>query len=156
MSKEAAKGGAFGRLWSGREEPPAAAPAQQWPADEKVVPLVNSDRTYIPFDIREHINRMHIHCATQPSHNPNYHHLLDIVFDHAFQGVFTLVYSFIIIEVTGRNLGPIVHAISYEHCACIREYHKKLYDPPTGETVIESITVLAAQHPHKAPVSATS
>jgi hypothetical protein len=112
------------------------------------LPLVRPDRTYAAFEIRDHAERMHIHCATQPSRYPSYHHLLDIIFDHDFEGVFTLIYSFMAVEVTGRHLAPVVHAISYGNCGCIREHHKKLYDSPAPDApVIESISIVAATQP---------
>jgi hypothetical protein len=153
MSKDTNTGGGFGRLWSGgrqeKEQPPEPQrpPERAWHGEDNVLPLVRPDRTYIPFDIRDHAERMHIHCATQPSRYPSYHHLLDIIFDHNFQGAFTLVYSFMVVEVTGQNLGEVVHAISYGNCGCIREYHKKLYEPPAPNmSVIESVTILAAAY----------
>ena len=55
------------------------------------------------------------------------------------------LYTFMIVEVTGRNLEPVVHAISYGNCGCIREFHPKLYDRPApGEPVIETIHITAA------------
>ncbi len=149
MSKETNTGGGMGKLWSGRQEqqpePPRRTP------EDNVLPLVRPDRTYVAFDNRDRAERMHIHCATQPSRYPNYHHLLDIIFDHDHQGAFTLVYSFMVVEVIGRNLAPVVHAISFSNCGSICEFHKKHYDPPAGhEPFIESITVVAAAPPSKA------
>lgn len=143
MNKDAEKSG-FGRLWSGtRQEPPEPKAEVK---EEKVVPL--HDHGYAAFEIRDRAERMHIHCATQPSRYPSYHHLLDIIFDHDFEGVFTLIYSFMAVEVTGKHLAPVVHAISFGNCGCIREYHKKLYGSPApkNEPVIESITIVAAAH----------
>lgn len=164
MSKDADKSG-FGRLWSGgtqeKQQPPESQrPSEQaWPGADNVLPLVrpDSDRTYVPFDTLNHANRMHIHCATQPSRFPSYHHLLDIIFDHSFQSVFTLVYSFMVVEVTGQRLAEVVHAISYGNCGCFREYHKKLYDPPDPDKpIIESVTILAAAPAAKTPDKARS
>jgi hypothetical protein len=152
-----------GKLWSTdakeKREPDRAPETPARRADDKVVPLPrpDDDRTYKAFDTRDRSSeRLHIHCATECSRYPNYHHLLDIIFDHNFQEVFTLVYSFMVVEVTGQRLGEVVHAISYGNCECIREYHKKLYDPPApNTTVIESVTILAAALPTaKAPAKA--
>jgi hypothetical protein len=49
-----------------------------------------------------------------------------------------------IVEVTGWNLWPIVHAISFGNCERIREFHPKLYDvPESGEPIIEKIQITA-------------
>jgi hypothetical protein len=77
------------------------------------------------------------------------------MFDHDFQGAFTLMYSFMLVEVTGQNLGEVVHAIYYGNCECIREFHTKLYDRPAkGEPVIESVRIVAAAPPARAPEKA--
>ena len=75
---------------------------------------------------------------------PNYNYLLDISFDHHHQSAFTLIYTFMIVGVTGWNLWPVVHAISFGHCERILEFHPKLYDPPAkGEPIIEKIVITA-------------
>ena len=108
-------------------------------------PVAPDDRTYGAFDTLDHPARLHIMRGAGPSRFPAYSYLLDMSFDHHLQSAFTLVYTFMIVEVTGRNLGPIVHAISSSKCERIREYHAKLYDPPgSGEPVIEKIVVTTA------------
>lgn len=139
MSNDAERGG---RLWSGgvaKEK----SPRPERPADN-VLPL-RPDRAYVAFEVREHVQRLHIHCAAQPSRYPAYSSLLDIIHDHDFDKAFTLIYSFMMVEVTGNRLGAIVHAISSGSCERIHEYHSTLYDAPaTNEPVIESITITSA------------
>ena len=143
MSSEADRDG-IGRLWSeGTAKEKTNRPEQPRPPD-KVVQL-RPDRAYVAHEVRDHPQRLHICCATQPSHYPAYSSLLDIIHDHNFDKAFTLVYSFMLVEVTGNHLGAIVHAISYGNCERIGEYHSKLYDrPPASEPIIESITITAA------------
>ena len=90
------------------------------------------DRTYVSHEVREHPPRLHICCATQPSHYPAYSSLLNIIFDHNFERAFTLVYSFMLVEVTGNHLGAVVHAINYGNCERIIEFHRKLHDLRPG------------------------
>ena len=133
-----------GRLWSrGAAKEKTAAPEPERTADN-VVPL-RPDRAYVAFEVREHPQRLHIHCAAQPSHYPAYSSLLNIIHDHNFDKAFTLVYSFMLVEVTGNHLGAIVHAISYGNCERIHEFHRKLYEPPAPNApIIESITITSA------------
>jgi hypothetical protein len=71
--------------------------------------------------------------------------LLNIIHDHNFDKAFTLVYSFMLVEVTGNHLDAIVHALSYGNCERINEYHAKLYDrPAANDPIIESVTITAA------------
>jgi hypothetical protein len=147
MSKDAEKSaGVTGRLWgSGRETAS--------PPDEKVMPLKASpavrptappDRAYVAFEIRERADRLHIMRCAGPSRFPSYSYLLDISFDHHLESAFSLIYTFMILEVTGSNLGPVVHAISSGNCERIREYHPKIYDQPArGEPLIEKIQITA-------------
>ena len=144
MNNEADRGG-IGRLWSGgtpREKPTPPEPQR---STDKVVPL-RSERVYVACEIgQDHPQRLHICCATQPSHYPAYSSLLDIIHDHDFDKAFTLVYSFMLVEVTGTHLGAIVHAIHYGTCERINEYHAKLYDRPApNEPIIESVTITSA------------
>ena len=137
MSGEQEKTGR-NRLWS------AGAPRER--NEDKVIPLAKAgaagDRSYVAFEIRANVSRLRIHRATQPSRFPNYNYLLDIVYDHDFQTVFTLIYSFMTVEVRGNNLDPVVHAISSGSCESIHEYHRNLYDKPADtEPLIEGITV---------------
>lgn len=141
MNNDAERTG-IGKLWSagGTREKPAPPPR---PADN-VVPL-HPDRTYKPFEVRDHPADLHIRCATLPSHFPAYSSLLNIIFDHNFDRAFTLVYTFMLVEVTGNHLGAVVHAISYRNCERITEFHRKLHDPPEADSpVIEGIKITAA------------
>jgi hypothetical protein len=141
MSNDAERTG-IGKLWSAGAAKEKPAPPQR-PADN-VVPL-RPDRTYVSHEVREHPPRLHICCATQPSHYPAYSSLLDIIHDHNFDKAFTLVYSFMLVEVTGTLLVAVVHAINYGNCERITEYHRKLHDMPAPDSpVIESIKITAA------------
>ena len=144
MSKDADRSGS-GRLWSGgpaREKAPKPEPER---ISDNVVKLHPDDRAYEAFEVREHPPRIHIHCATLPSHYPAYSSLLNIIFDHHFEKAFTLVYSFMLVEVTGSHLGAVVHAINYGNCGRICEFHAKFHDRPAfDQPIIESIKVTAA------------
>jgi hypothetical protein len=132
----------FNRLWGGIDPTRDKAELPRQEAEEDRDP-----RAYQAFDIRDRAEVMSIYSATGPCRNPAYSYLLDVVYEHHFQSAFQLLYSFMGIEVKGENLGRIVHAINYRQCACIRQYHKELFDhpPAKGEPVIHSITLLAAR-----------
>jgi hypothetical protein len=143
VSNDAERKG-IGRLWSeGAAREKATRPEAQ-PSTDNVVQL-RPDRAYVAHEVREHPQRLHICCATQPSHYPAYSSLLNMIHDHNFDKAFTLVYSFMLVEVTGNHLGAIVHAINYGNCERITEYHAKLYDRPApDQPIIEAIKVTAA------------
>jgi len=143
VSNEAERG-EIGRLWSeGATREKANRPEQPRSTDNVV--QLRPDRAYVAHEVREHPPRLHICCATQPSHYPAYSSLLNIIHDHNFDKAFTLVYSFMLVEVTGNHLGAIVHALSYGNCERMNEYHSKLYDrPAANDPIIESVTITAA------------
>ena len=67
-------------------------------------------------------------------------------FGHDLESIFTLIYTFMTVEVTGEHLAPIVHAIDSEDCKRIHEFHPGLYDPPErGATIIERIRILSEE-----------
>jgi hypothetical protein len=135
------------KLWS-REEPGKVRRTEAQPGPE---PTEDADRSYKAFTTRDRAaDVLSIYSATGPSRNPSYSYLLDVVYDHHLQSGFQLIYSFMAIEVLGENLGPIVHAINFRQCESIREFHRKLYDPPEpGEPVIHTITLLATRDDRK-------
>jgi hypothetical protein len=129
-----------GRLW-GRGTPQENPPSPETGR----ISGGRAPRAYVAYEVREHAQRLHIHCAAQPSHFPVYSCLLDIIYDHDFGKTFTLVYSFMMVEVAGHHLGAVVEAISAGNCERIREYHRKLYDAPDpGAPLIDSVTITVA------------
>ena len=133
-----------GRLW-GKSTPGEKVPGSEHERTASTLSPARATRAYAAYEVREHLQRLHIHCAAQPSHFPGYSYLLDIIYDHDFGKTFTLIYSFMMVEVTGNHLGAIVSAIVAGNCECIREFHRKLYDAvDAGVPVIESITITAA------------
>jgi hypothetical protein len=140
MSKNA---GDFGRLWSGGGDKQNTSIPE--PGRISGPPATRTSRAYVAFETREHAQRLHIRCAAQPSRYPAYSCLLDIIYDHDFGKTFTLVYSFMMVEVTGHHLGAIVQAIAEGNCERIREFHHKLYDAPEpGAPVIETVAITVA------------
>lgn len=143
MSSDTGRSG-IGKLWSGGTAKEKQARSDSEPHSDNVVPL-KPDRAYIAHEVRDHPLRLHICCATQPSHYPAYSSLLNIIHDHNFDKAFTLVYSFMLVEVTGTHLGAVVHAISYGNCERINEFHTKLFDRPApNEPTIDGIRITAA------------
>jgi hypothetical protein len=67
--------------------------------------------------------------------------LRDISFDQAHQQGFYLFFWAMTVEVMGKNLWPVVHAISSGRCEAVYQYHAKRYPSPPakGEPQIESI-----------------
>jgi hypothetical protein len=126
-----------GKLWSGGQRKP-----QRLPTMEPEVPAAAKDRAYAAFSTRDRPDALQLMRATEPSRNPTYSYLLDMSFDHHLQTALTLFYSFMVVEITGKNLGPIAHAINFRQCECITEFYAEIHDlPAAGEPLVNSISV---------------
>jgi hypothetical protein len=145
------------RLWSTKEtREPARTPEpdEQRRGGEKVVPLHMGDRVYKAFEVKDNPKRLHIRTALQGSFYPSYHYLRDMRFGHDLESIFTLIYTFMTVEITGEHLAPIVHAIDSEDCKRIHEFHPRLYDPPErGATIIEKIRILSEEGQEIGPLA---
>lgn len=133
------------RLWRVKELR-APEPQEQRRGEEDPGPLHMGDRVYKAFELKDNPARLHIRTALQGSFYPSYHYLRDMRFGHDLESIFTLIYTFMTVEVTGKALAPIVHAIDAGDCKRIYEFHPRLYDPPSpGEPLIETIRILSEE-----------
>lgn len=101
-------------------------------------------RQYQAFETGPKPARLIIQCANSPSHSPSYGLLVNVIFDRRFGGSFVLVFNFMAVTVTGRNLAAVVHAINHHRCVAITEFDPQAFDTPAGDdSVIENIAVQA-------------
>ncbi len=145
------------RLWSTkgtRDQARTPEPQEQRREDEKVAPLHMGDRVYKAFEVKDNPKRLHIRTALQGSFYPSYHYLRDMRFGHDLESIFTLIYTFMTVEITGVHRAPIVHAIDSEDRKRIHEFHSRLYDPPArGEPIIERIRILSEEGEEIGPLA---
>lgn len=138
------------RLWSSAGTVKSREQAQPEPiaaSDEyDILPQQAHGNGYVPFFLRDRAERVQVVPVSEPSRFPAYSSLLDIIYDHDHQSAFTLVYSFMLVKVTGSNLGPIVHALNFGRCAAIHEYYPNRYNAPPDQDrpLVESITTVSA------------
>jgi hypothetical protein len=97
---------------------------------------------YVAFDAKDRVERLKIHRANNPSRSP-FGPPLDVMFDGEFGTNFVLMWDFLIVEVVGRNLQEVVHAIQNGTCDFIQEFDRDRWDMPKDNSAafIESITV---------------
>ena len=138
------------RLWSsaGTTKPREQAKPEPQAANDEydTLPQQAHRNGYVPFFLRDRAERLQVVPVSDPSRFPAYSSLLDIIFDHDHQSAFTLVYSFMLVKVTGSNLGPIVHAVSLGRCAAIHQYYPNRFSGPPDQDkpLVESITTVSA------------
>ncbi len=88
--------------------------------------------------------RLVIQCSRGASHAPSYALLVNVIFDRRFGGSFVLIYNFMAITVTGRNLAAVVHAITRHRAGIITEFESAAHDAPSADApVITGIEVQA-------------
>ena len=134
--------GPSGRLWGG-EAKKAFTPSATLPSSSR--PEAKPDRAYVAFTVRDQAERLEINRAAAPTRFPATSYLLDISYDRFHQSAFTLVYTFMVVDVLGSNLGPVVQAISLGNCASITEFDKRQHDHPgEGEPLVDSIQITTA------------
>ena len=85
-------------------------------------------------------------CAGQPSQSPQSRFFLAAVFSADFDDSFTLLYSFMAVEIKGKRLKPVRQAVQSGRCEFIQEYDENAFLPPAkDEPVIESIRFIAGE-----------
>jgi hypothetical protein len=118
-----------------REGQPSARPVQRSAAAS------SGKRPYEAYDKKGRpCPYTEILCIAQPSQSPQSRFFLAAVFSADFDEAFTLLYSFMAVEVRGRNLREVRQAIQQSRCEFIQEYHENEFLPPGKDApVIESI-----------------
>jgi hypothetical protein len=87
-----------------------------------------------------------IRCVLQPSQSPQSRFFLAAVFSADYDDAFTLLYSFMAIEVKGRNLKEVRRAIQVGRCEFIQEYNENEFLKPGKDApVIESIRFITGE-----------
>lgn len=99
---------------------------------------------YVAFDAKDMVARLKIRRATEPTRSPGYAYLLDVVYDGPFGTSFTLVFTFLMVFVRGRNLQPVIAALEMNTADFIQEFDASKWQKPTDEKApfIESIKVV--------------
>jgi hypothetical protein len=105
-------------------------------------------RPYEPYDKRGRITPYtEILCITQPSQSPQSRFFLAAVFSADFEDAFTLIYSFMAVEIKGKNLKEVRQAIQSGVCGFIQEYDENEFLPPAkNDPVIESVKFIAGKN----------
>lgn len=89
---------------------------------------------------------MEIRCILQPSQAPQSRFLMATIFSADFDETLTLIYSYMAVEVRGRNLKEARRAIQNGRCEFIQEYHENEFLPPGKDApVIESIRFIMGE-----------
>ena len=118
-----------------RQGAPETPPVTEKPAEPGLKP-------YQAFDPQDRNLSLDIHRVLGPTYSPSYAYLLNVAYDNEYFTNFVLYYTFMRVEVRGKNLREVIKAIKIRKCEYIQDFHPEEYEPPReGEPVIESIEV---------------
>jgi hypothetical protein len=98
--------------------------------------------------------RLEIRRVLGDWHTPSYRYLMDVSYNGKFATELLLVYSFMIVKVSGKSMQPIIHAIQAGNCAFIQDYHSNEFaSPQPGVPIITAIEIVKVEEKIKAPGS---
>lgn len=89
------------------------------------------------------LDRLRILPVAGYRHIPSYTYLLNVVPDGDSGTKIELVYSFMRVKISGRNMQPVKQAIMERTCLFIQEYSPKHFAPPdTDAPIITRIEIV--------------
>lgn len=111
------------------------------------IPDKRKKKRYAAFDTRgKAFPYLEIRCVTKLSHAPQFKCFIKTIPGTDFDHSFTLLYSFMAVEIRGRNLDAMRRAIQTGHCEFIQEFHDwDFLQPLPGWPVIESIEFITGE-----------
>ncbi len=115
--------------------------------DNKVSKIGTGKKPYEAFDSTGKPSLYtEIRCVLQPSQSPQSRFFMAAVFSADYDDAFTLLYSFMAVEVKGRNLKEVRRAIQTGRCEFIQEYNENEFLKPSKDApVIESIRFIMGE-----------
>ena len=121
---------------------------REQPATRADTPIATvGKRTYEAFDKTGRPSLYtEIRSIMQPSQSPQFRFFIAAVFSTDYDDNFTLIYSYMAVEIKGKHLKEVRRAIQNGRCEFIQEFHKNEFIPPgKGEPVIESIKFITGE-----------
>jgi hypothetical protein len=99
---------------------------------------------YQAFDAKDRLKYLEIRLARGVNHAPAYAYLLDVVSDGERGTEISLVFSFMMAEIRGKNLQLVAHSLAKRGCYFIQDFAPNAFTPPEAdEPIIESIEIIA-------------
>jgi hypothetical protein len=120
---------AIDRLLGVRDKKPAAKGSSGKPA-------------YEAFDAKDRSKYLQIRTASGAHRAPAYAYLLDVISNGDKGTEIALLFSFMEVKITGRNLQNMAHALVKRECAFIQEFDYGKFEPPEPiEPFIEGLEI---------------
>jgi hypothetical protein len=98
---------------------------------------------YAAFGSKDRVKAIDIFCKDGSGHSPTYNYLLYVSWDRKRYTQLLLVFSFLMVKVTGRNLHDVVQALRLRKCECLCEFDPAEHQAPADDApYIASIEVV--------------
>ena len=128
----------------------ASDPLRQWrrkPQDE--APPPSGQPTYEAYKaVDRKPENLEIRKAGQLAYVVEYRYRLYMTHDGKRGTIMNLVFSFMVVEVRGRNLQSVIAALADRRCDFIQEFDAREFNQPQPDVpLIESITITTGQKP---------
>jgi hypothetical protein len=116
-------------------------PVEQGVVSRTATTAVPSARkVYEAFDSKDKIESLALFPMLGPAHSITYSYLFDVSWDDEIFSTIVLFFTFIQVNIRGRNLGPVVQSLRLRTCTALREFHEEEFEPvDTDAPVITSI-----------------
>lgn len=108
---------------------------------------VDGEYIYVPYEVASRSQeRLHIIRLDDTMHFPSYRYLMDMVHTGRNNGIM-LIYSFMLVKITGENLEDLLDHLSQSDCAFIQQYDAREWPqkPEKGKPIITGIEVVVRQ-----------
>jgi len=101
---------------------------------------------YLAFDAKDRSKCLQIKTARGVYRAPTYTNLLDVISDGERGEEISLLFSFMVIDIRGKNLQLVAHSLIKRECAFIQDYSpSKFAQPKPEEAIIDSIEITAKE-----------
>jgi hypothetical protein len=97
---------------------------------------------YRAFEAKDRLKCLEIRLAKGIHRAPAYAYLLDVISDGGRGTEISLLFSFMVVDIRGRNLQRVAHSLVKRECAMLAEFDARLFTPPAPEEpLIERIDI---------------
>lgn len=113
------------------------------PREETPPPAGGGLPPYQAFDAKDRPECVELRLANGIHRAPTYTYLLDVISD-GWQGTeISLLFSFMMVEIRGRNLQSVARSLVKRECAGLYEFNPERFTPPAPDApVIERMEIV--------------